>query len=66
MVATQMVKIPMSLLAIRSVQPGDVVNFNVFVKEANKTLTRVYRVMTVDRINEIVDCVLDREIEMRV
>ena len=60
------VQIPMSLLSIRSVQPGDVINVNVFVKEANKTLTRVYRVMTVDHINEIVDCVLDSEIEMRV
>lgn len=62
----QQTVIPMSMIAIRNIQPGDTINFNVFVKEANKTVTRWYRVMTVDLINELVSCVLDRETEVRV
>jgi hypothetical protein len=58
--------IPMSMLSTRNIQPGDTINFNVFVREANKTLTRWYKVMTVDKVNELISCVLDRETEMRV
>lgn len=65
MVAAQ-VSIPLSTIAIRNVQPGQMINFNVFVREANKTLTRVYRIMTVDKVNEIAVCKLIRETEVRV
>lgn len=66
MVAKSQTIIPMSMLSVRNIQPGDTVNFNVFVREANKTITRYYRVMTVDFVNELVSCVLDRETEVRV
>lgn len=65
MVAIQ-IKIPLSAIAIRNIQPGETINFNVFAREANKTLTRVYRIMTVDKVNEIAVCTLIRETEVRV
>ncbi len=64
--ATQQTIIPMSMLSIRNIQPGDTINFNVFVREANKTLTRWYHVMTVDKVNGNVHCIFSRETEVRV
>lgn len=65
MVAAQ-IKIPLSAIAIRNVEPGETFNLNIFVREANKTLTRIYRIMTVDKVNEIAVCKLIRETEVRV
>jgi hypothetical protein len=61
----QQVLIPMSTLATRNVHVGDTVNINQQVGWMHKTVTRIYKVMTVDRVNEIVSCICVSENEFR-
>lgn len=58
--------IPITMLATHKVSVGDTVNLNQYIREIGKTVTRIYKVMTVDRINELVGCVCVGETEFRV
>lgn len=60
----QQTQIPISWLASQKVKPGDTVNINQSLY-GGLTVTRVYRVMTVDKVNEIVSCVCVSETEFR-
>jgi hypothetical protein len=60
----QQIQIPFSWLSARNVKTGDRLNINQQVF-GGKTVTRVYRVMTVDRVNEIASCVLVSETEFK-
>ena len=58
--------VPLDFKSAKTVQTGDIVSVDITIRNTfpNKKVKRVYRVMTVDRINELADCVLLNEIEV--
>lgn len=58
--------VPLDFISAKRVQVGDTLDVSVNFNGCGKAVKRVYRVMTVDRVNEIASCVLIREFEIRV
>lgn len=58
--------LPLDFKSAETIQTGDFVSVNITIKSSfpPKQVKRVYRVMTVDRINELADCVLMNEVEV--
>lgn len=64
--ASQQTIIPVDDKTLRRLQPGDELRVNMAVQGSSKTITNVYRVQTVDRINGIAGCVWLSQQEFRV
>jgi len=63
---TQQIVIALDGIAIKRVQVGDIISVNINLNGSHRVINKVYRVMVVDRVNELASCVLEREVEMRV
>jgi hypothetical protein len=59
-------QIPISYLSTQQIVPGDIVNVNHSDRYTGITTTKVYRVVTVDKVNEIASCILVSETGFRV
>lgn len=59
------VTIPISFFASETVYAGAVFTFNEYLANARKSVTRVYRIMTVNRIAGTVTCVVESETQVR-
>lgn len=58
--------VPLDFISAKRVQVGDTISVNINLNGFRRAVQRVYRVMTVDRVNEIAGCQLVREYEIRV
>ena len=54
--------VPLDFISAKRVQVGDTIAVNINLNGFRRAVQRVYRVMTVDRVNEIASCELLREL----
>lgn len=49
--------VPLDFISTKRIQPGETIRVNVSDIDNRKTVTRIFKVMTVDRVNGIASCV---------
>lgn len=65
-ISVERILVPLDFISAKRVQVGDKLTVAINLNGYGTSVQRVYRVMVVDRVNEIASCVLERELEIRV
>lgn len=65
-ISVERILVPLDFISAKRVQVGDKLTVSINLNGYGTSVQRVYRVMVVDRVNEIASCVLERELEIRV
>lgn len=65
-ISVERILVPLDFISAKRVQVGDKLTVMINLNGYGTSVRRVYKVMIVDRINEIASCVLERELEIRV
>lgn len=65
-ISVERILVPLDFISAKRVQVGDKLTVAINLNGYGTSVQRVYRVMVVDRVNEIASCVLVKEVEIRV